>query len=33
VAFTFKILVEQGNPHYAQYYADVVRVDVVGPEP
>ncbi len=31
VAFTFKILVEQGNPHYAQYYADVVRVDVVGP--
>lgn len=29
VAFTFKILVEQGNPHYAQYYADVERVDVV----
>ena len=29
VAFTFKILVEQGNPHYAQYYADVARVDVV----
>ncbi len=28
VAFTFKILVEQGNPHYAQYYADVARVDV-----
>ncbi|MDY0226777.1 MAG: extracellular solute-binding protein [Desulfomicrobium apsheronum] len=28
VAFTFKILVEQGNPHYAQYYADVERVDV-----
>ena len=29
VAFTFKILVEQGNPHYAQYYADVERVEVV----
>ncbi len=29
VAFTFRILVEQGNPHYAQYYADVERVDVV----
>jgi microcin C transport system substrate-binding protein len=29
VAFTFKILIEQGNPHYAQYYADVARVDVV----
>ena len=28
VAFTFRILVEQGNPHYAQYYADVERVDV-----
>jgi microcin C transport system substrate-binding protein len=28
VAFTFKILVEQGNPHYAQYYADVERVHV-----
>lgn len=29
VAFTFRTLVEQGNPHYAQYYADVVRVEVV----
>ena len=28
VAFTFRILVEQGNPHYAQYYADVERVEV-----
>ncbi|MGE4442200.1 MAG: extracellular solute-binding protein [Desulfomicrobium sp.] len=28
VAFTFRILVEQGNPHYSQYYADVARVDV-----
>lgn len=28
-AFTFKTLVEHGNPHYAQYYADVERVDVV----
>lgn len=27
VAFTFKVLVEQGNPHYAQYYADVDRVE------
>ena len=30
-AFTFRILVEQGNPHYAQYYADVDRVEVEGP--
>ena len=29
VAFTFKTLLAQGNPHYAQYYADVERVDVV----
>ena len=29
VAFTFKTLVELGNPHYAQYYADVERVEVV----
>jgi len=29
VAFTFKTLVGQGNPHYAQYYADVERVEVV----
>jgi len=29
VAFTFGTLVEQGNPHYAQYYADVERVEVV----
>lgn len=29
VAFTFRILVELGNPHYAQYYADVERIDVV----
>lgn len=29
VAFTFRILVEQGNPHYAQYYADVEQVHVV----
>lgn len=28
VAFTFRTLVEQGNPHYSQYYADVERVDV-----
>lgn len=27
VAFTFSVLKEQGNPHYAQYYADVERVD------
>ena len=31
VAFTFRILVEQGNPHYAQYYADVERVETHGP--
>lgn len=29
VAFTFRTLVELGNPHYAQYYADVERVEVV----
>lgn len=29
VAFTFRTLVELGNPHYAQYYADVERIDVV----
>jgi len=29
VAFTFKSLLAQGNPHYAQYYADVDRVDVL----
>ena len=29
VVFTFKTLLAQGNPHYAQYYADVERVDVV----
>ena len=32
VAFTFGILVAQGNPHYAQYYADVERVEVVDPQ-
>lgn len=31
VAFTFKTLVEQGNPHYAQYYADVEGVETPGP--
>lgn len=31
VAFTFRTLVEQGNPHYAQYYADVERVETSGP--
>ena len=31
VAFTFRMLVEQGNPHYAQYYADVERVEVQSP--
>ncbi len=31
VAFTFRTLVEQGNPHYAQYYADVERVETAGP--
>jgi microcin C transport system substrate-binding protein len=30
-AFTFRVLVEQGNPHYAQYYAEVERVEVAGP--
>lgn len=29
VAFTFRTLVELGNPHYAQYYADVERIEVV----
>ncbi len=27
VAFTFNLLVQEGNPHYAQYYADVDRVE------
>jgi len=31
VAFTFRTLVEQGTPHYAQYYADVERVETAGP--
>lgn len=31
VAFTFRTLVEKGNPHYAQYYADVERVETAGP--
>jgi microcin C transport system substrate-binding protein len=31
VAFTFKTLVSQGNPHYAQYYADVAEVVTGGP--
>ena len=29
-AFTFRTLVAQGNPHYAQYYADVERVETDG---
>ena len=31
VVFTFRTLVEKGNPHYAQYYADVERVETAGP--
>lgn len=27
VAFTFNILMKEGNPHFAQYYADVDRVE------
>lgn len=32
VAFTFKTLVAQGSPQYAQYYADVRTVEVTGPK-
>lgn len=31
VAFTFHALVGKGDPHYAQYYAEVDRVEVSGP--
>lgn len=31
VTFTFQALVEKGNPHFAQYYAEVERVEAVSP--
>lgn len=31
VVFSFNALVEKGNPHYAQYYAEVERVEAASP--
>lgn len=31
MAFTFRTLIEKGSPLYAQYYADVDRVEIKGP--